>query len=917
MDISLNKPGGNKPGGDKPGGAAAPADHAAANERVAATCRQTADAAMRAVAWFQDNPDKVRQEQASLVREFRKYALSARKLEAAATRPMCVGVFGPSQAGKSYLISALARRGTDPLMAKFADRPEGVDFVREINPEGGQESTGLVTRFTIRDVEAPAGASVALRLLSQTDIAKILGNTYLSDIAVSEHQAVDPQKVRDVIEAASRSAQPAPVDPLTADDIYEMQEYFEKQFKGLPLISALGSSYWSTAAELAPRLPVAARAQLFALLWGELEPFTTIFRDLYGALDQLGFPATAFCAVDGGLLPRATSIIDVNSLSGLGQSGADTLEVLSPSGRRAMLARPAVTALIAELTIVMKDKPWDFFDHTDLLDFPGARSRENIEDVAAFMAGPDALRSLFLRGKVAYLFDRYCAEQELTSMLLCIGPSNQEVRTLPAMIKDWIDSTHGPAAADRVAQQTALFLVLTKFDAEFSEKAGESRDSVERWTTRLNASLLDFFGKAHDWPREWVPGEPFRNSYWMRNPNYKAKEILDYDEDGVETGLRGGEEQRIARFREDYLSNPVVQAHFADPARAWDEAFRLNDGGISYLATSLEPVCNPGIKRRQIEGRLGQQAQAMRDKLARYFQSGDLAEQRRKRVAAATAVIRHLAVSVEAQRFGHLMRAVQVNDADLADLYYELEIRGDAPAAGEGEEPPRRVITVGQSVDADSLLSDVLGDDEDLGDAGPVEDLAPPAPAPGAVDKAEQFADAVIEHWITDSRQIAETPRVCTFLRMSPASMSVLVSELIAGADRLAVRDEIARKVRRALSFRMKIEQARAKSALVAATTLNGYVNWLGYDRLAPEKRPTVGRGDDQRMIFAVPAVNDDPLVLPDQPTPYDRIQYADWMRAFRQLVEDNASSLDGVAVDVEQNDRLARLLSSLEPAAA
>ena len=66
---------------------------------------------------------------------------------------MAVAVFGPSQSGKSYLISALARRGTDPGLARFGDRT--LDFVRDINPEGGQEATGLITRFTLRPAAAP------------------------------------------------------------------------------------------------------------------------------------------------------------------------------------------------------------------------------------------------------------------------------------------------------------------------------------------------------------------------------------------------------------------------------------------------------------------------------------------------------------------------------------------------------------------------------------------------------------------------------------------------------------------------------------------------------------------------------------------------------------------------------------------
>src|SRR5512135_995521 len=167
-----------------------------ANEAVAAACRGTVEVATKAIDWFNHNADKIRQEKPALIREFRKFAQSARKLEAAAHRPMCAGVFGPSQAGKSYLISALARHGTAPLLAEFDGSPGGVDFVKDINPEGGQEATGLVTRFTLKRTPTPPGFPVALRLLSQTDIVKILGNTYLSDLDLSEEKEPGKEEIR-------------------------------------------------------------------------------------------------------------------------------------------------------------------------------------------------------------------------------------------------------------------------------------------------------------------------------------------------------------------------------------------------------------------------------------------------------------------------------------------------------------------------------------------------------------------------------------------------------------------------------------------------------------------------------------------------------------------------------------------------
>ena len=880
-----------------------------ANAHAAATCRDTATVAAKAVGWFADNPDKVRQEQTALIREFRKFSIAARKLEAAVHRPMCAGVFGPSQAGKSYLISALARKGTRPLVAEFDGVRDGLDFVREINPEGGQESTGLVTRFTIRRVQTPQGYPVALRLLSETDVIKIIGNTYLSDCDLSEEEIPGPQKIQALIDDARRHASSQPVDTMTEEDIWDLQEYFEKYFKGEAIVKALGGAYWQAAADLAPRLSVTGRSALFSVLWGAIPHFTELYEQLQGALAGLGFAADAYCPIDA-LVPRDDSIIDVRTLTGLGGGSGvgGSLEIVSAEGRKVSLPRAFITALIAELTIVVKEQPWDFFDHTDLLDFPGARSRENIPDVRAFLDQPTALQSLFLRGKVAYLFERYCAEQELTSMLLCIGPSNQEVRTLPAMVNDWIASTHGSDPDQRARQQCALFLVLTKFDAEFEEKAGQAESSEGRWTARLNTSLLDFFGKASDWPREWTPGSPFNNCVWLRNPNYKAKHILDYDEDGREIGLRRGEERRIEQFRADYLSNDVVSQHFADPKRTWDEAFRLNDGGITYLAGLLAPVCNPDIKRRQIEERIASQRALMLERLRRYYVSGDLHEELRKRRVAANNAVRRLAQCVQAQRFGKLLRTMQLDDALLADVYYQVETRMDGDNGASAQTPASRA-TIGPTVAADDLLADVFGEElnEVLADQ---EATVPPPSAPR--DPAVAFADAVLARWMEDLHDLAGAERMQRYFCLSESAASVLASELIAGAQRWDLRTDIAEKVRRSTSFRLKLDVARARPALIAANVVNDFVNFLGYDRVAESERPTSGKEGAKRPVFARRSGNDGELRLPETQMPYDRMQYVDWMSAFVRLVEDNAMNQDGDTVDMEQNRRMGELVGAL-----
>ncbi len=99
------------------------------------TAKSLAVAASEGVGWLKTasaQSPTVAQQAPSLISELQKVRNQSRKLARAARRRMCVGVFGPSQAGKSYLVSILASRDGRPLQARFADKT--YDFLRDINP---------------------------------------------------------------------------------------------------------------------------------------------------------------------------------------------------------------------------------------------------------------------------------------------------------------------------------------------------------------------------------------------------------------------------------------------------------------------------------------------------------------------------------------------------------------------------------------------------------------------------------------------------------------------------------------------------------------------------------------------------------------------------------------------------------------
>ena len=282
---------------------------------VAEQCSALIDDAARASAWLNDNRALAGGEFDGLQADLRRAARFFGKCRTAAARKMCVGVFGPSQAGKSYLISALARDADGALMADFAGTSH--DFLGEINPEGGKESTGLVTRFTLTREATPPGFPVRVRLLTETDLVRILANTYYADC---EHRdAPDGKAIAAKLAELEKEANRAPAQTAPApgvDDFEELWEYLENNFQAKPRVQELRRNYRDRAPAIGPRLSLDGRIRLYSLIWNETPAFTRVLRRLAEALEALGFPDAAYCPL-AVLIPREHSIIDVAALAAL------------------------------------------------------------------------------------------------------------------------------------------------------------------------------------------------------------------------------------------------------------------------------------------------------------------------------------------------------------------------------------------------------------------------------------------------------------------------------------------------------------------------------------------------------------------------------------------------------------------------
>lgn len=860
-----------------------------ATDKLAADCRGVARLSAEAQAWIEDpeNSGLVGAEARSLVAMTRKSARRARRLAQAAEARMSVSVFGPSQAGKSFLVSVLARPATGPLIADFDDPQGQLDYIREINPEGEGESTGLVTRFTVVGEPVPDGFPVRLALLGEADILRTLANSFFLDGDRSETPPEPAEIAAHLDLFKDRSGQVRP--GMDADDVHETADYIEATF-GREAYAAALRPFWDDAARIAPGLSLDDRAAFFAPLWGGHRAFSELFLRLAGALAQLGHPDRLFARLDA-LVPRDQSIIDVKTLGGAADS--TPLTVTTADGRRADLPRSVVSALAAELVLPMRDLPSPMFRETDLLDFPGARNRFEQDLGKALEEPEEILPELLLRGKVAYLFDRYVEMQEITSMLLCIPDSNMETVDLPGLVQGWIAKTHGASAQERADGDCVLFMVLTKFDKHLSDSAAEGGDQ-SRFERRMQASLLEKFGKGSDpWVSEWTPGRPFDNCFWLRNPNYYVDGLIEYDAERREQRIRPGKEQRLTELRDGCLQASAVSRHFFDPAAAWDAALALNDGGVSFLIQQLEKACKPDRKLIQIRGQIGQLRSRLVQALAAYHVSDDVEKRKDEKRAAALRVIDDLEQTLSRHRFGSLVSGLMVDQDEIA----------------------ARIARVPSSVRIANAVSAASGGEALARPGRPTRPESPeisPQIDVRTMTLEEFQAETALESWIEAMKSARDDAGWRRAHGLAETSSTDLVAELIHGARRLRLGAHTAESLRD-VNFGLTVEQQAQPAAILGAETINQFVATLGASDQPEESRAQVPVADGgTRPVFAARPSRNSVADLPARPRNRAEEVWSDWAFALEALFVENAGDGLNGAANVEQNRRLGRILGTL-----
>lgn len=842
----------------------------------------------------------------------------ASNLTYVASTPMTVGFFGISQAGKSYLISALAAGSQGTLEAMYGERR--VDFIKEVNPVGiGKEATGLVTRFTKQTPKGPEGYPVPLRLFSEIDLAKILANAWFNDFNHEQMEGqLDESHIEQHLRPFLQRAGQQPASPgVSSEDVVALWDYLDASFKRS--VAELKHAYWPQVLKIAPTLRPDERAELFSLLWGKLPALTETYRSLANVLAKLNHARMVFAPLETLIDHSSGSIMNVDSLNRLGSHQDRNVDVRfwkeDKQSGSATLSQAELTALTAELIFPLAEvPPGSIVEQVDLLDFPGYRGRMKITRLEE--AGKDGLNpisQLLLRGKVAYLFERYTDNQEMNALVVCASAAKQsDVADVGPVLNRWVEKTQGKDAAERGKSTPGLFWAITMCDMRISSSLTHSEPQLkEGWEGMLHMTLMERFAH-YDWLQQWAPGKPFNNCFLVRKPGidnpFLTLENVPGQERLKELALAGRYHEVLDKMGSAFISGKNVLTYVAEPKAAWQAMLTLNDGGMRRLTEALRGVAHLDFKLQRLHQQLLQCRHEIGDQqLGRWYEQGG-EDQRAKKQAIAKDLWQGLSAS--AHSIGEMLSRLELPTPELNNIYLSIRHEDQAsPAAGDAQ--PVQVLASNPFGD-NPFGSNPFGGDPFS--AAATEDVSSAAPAPERVSQEDEFAHQAFKAWVAHLRELPQQTAHWAALGLNSELINLLTEELIAAATRLDLEGTLKRALAGQEQADTRRDQLMARQVLRTQLAMRDFIAWFGYLSLPEEQVPNSYVGEKKKVFVRQTQLTGDTLPQLTAVAPQPGVAWmGDWLSALMTLILDNAGHSATRDISFEHNQQLGQIISQLK----
>ena len=635
------------------------------------------------------------------VDNFKDYRRNLKRIKNALEVNCAAAAYGESQVGKSYLMSSLLSSPSSPFM--ISGNGKEYSFIDDINPSGGVnskvESTGIITRFTTRDSDKELQGYIKVQNFTIVDIILLLIDAYYNDVTIDTDNTPDREKVDKGLEDLSHiwKSRQHYQDIITEDDIKDIVEY-AKDVIGQKASSIYSSGFSRIIGPVIQYVPENEWKNLFSLLWNKNKDFDNLFETLLNAYRKLKFQRDVFIPFDAVLREKGTllKVQWLDSVFGevvdLGQDVLTT-DVFDIHGNLLAKEMPKgeLSALIAEITFKVPDSltvDRPFLKEMDLLDFPGARSRESYKEKEIASVIPKILR----RGKVAYLFNKYSRERNISSLLFCHHNDQKSEDRLGDTITSWIEKELGDTPQERFNNIkltngiSPFFFVATKFNMDLEKQKIDSTnpENLDKHWDRFNTVIPEIFDPSM-WLYEWTSTpsgklEPFRNIFPLRDFYWSAKGDLfrGFQDRGDKFSpeIEVTDQEYMSQLKKSFTDNKFVKEHFENPSQVWETFATLNNDGSKPIISALTEI-SPLLENARYEAFL-KEVRNLREKikteLERKYEPEDQESKNKKVKKGASAVKMDLIrlVGSNPMAFGKVIDCFMIQPEQIRNIAYEV-----------------------------------------------------------------------------------------------------------------------------------------------------------------------------------------------------------------------------------------------------
>lgn len=639
---------------------------------------------------------------------FKNYRRHMKTIADALSENCSAAAYGESQVGKSYLMSSLLSSPNAPFLIE--NQGKYYNFIDDINPSGGKvsknESTGVVTRFTLRKGNERMKDYVKVKNLSVVDIILLLIDSYYNDIKINPKSILRYEAINNAISASLDSWVNNDYCQcyITEDDVKNINDYV-RDIIGNNAINVFQSDFCKEIAPIIEHIDPEKWVEVFGLLWNNNPEFNELFGTLLFEYKKLDFRTDVYLPFSAVLRSKGTMLkIDwLNTVFGnrieLEDGETSTTDIYAPDGSEIVheFSKGILSALIGEISFTLPESIADdrkFLKKIDLLDFPGARSREKFKEGDL----RDNLPMVLRRGKVAYLFNKYSRNKMISAVLFCHHNDQKGDATIGNSICNWIDNEIGRTSEERAAQLnltngiSPLFMICTKFNIDLVKTKSDAKNcSLEAHWDRFKKTIPELINQEK-WFEDWVPqsgryaSKYFQNVFLLRDFYWSSKELFEGFSDSPktpspETGVRISPDypDYLDDLKASFLENPFVKKHFENAEQAWKDVATINNDGSKAIISKLDAIADvlDNARHTRYLNQLAEMRRDMVNRLCVYYESEDKEANNRKVRQISGDIKLQLAalIGTRPEAFGQIIDSLMIKSSELRAITYDIIVR--------------------------------------------------------------------------------------------------------------------------------------------------------------------------------------------------------------------------------------------------